>query len=425
MGVVYGDLRATRSEMIFRNSGAVALSPKPESNGGENNHNQVERVLSSSLFRNSHRCQALLRHITERTLAGDTHLLKERTLGVEVFGRSPDYDTNADPVVRGTAGEIRKKLAQYYQDPVHHDEPRIELRPGSYVPAFHAADPAAPPPKRRPSWRLMVAAGTAAALLVASVFALAAGAWHSDLDRFWGPMLDTPGGVLFCLGQSRVYSFRSDARQKQVEALIEASPSRDLNSSQEAVPLSQLVPEWDRYIALGDAKCLLGLASVFEKRGKPYRIRSGSATTFSDLREQPSVLIGAFDNGWTMRLVGNSRFTFYKDFQGLEIVRDRDHPERTDWKLLNSWPDWDIPADYAIVSRVFDRTTDRMVVVAAGITHFGTAGAGDFLSHPEYFSEVAPRLPRDWPVKNLQIVLRIPVVQGASGHPQVLATHVW
>jgi hypothetical protein len=126
-----------------------------------------------------------------------------------------------------------------------------------------------------------------------------------------------------------------------------------------------------------------------------------------------------------MRLVGNTRFTFYKDFRGLEIVRDRDHPERSDWKLLNSWPDWDISADYAIVSRVFDRTTDRMVVVAAGITHFGTEGAGDFLSHPEYFSEAAPRLPGDWPARNLQIVLRIPVVQGASGHPQVLATHVW
>jgi hypothetical protein len=411
--------------MMFRNSDAVAPSPKSESNGGENNHNQVERVLNSPLFRNSQRCQALFRQITERTLAGDTHLLKERTLGVDVFGRPPDYDTNADPIVRGTAGEIRKKLAQYYQDPQHHGETRIELRPGSYVPMFHAADLVTAARSRRFPWRFSLALGTATAVLMASIFFLAADGWHADLDRFWGPMLDTPGGVLFCLGQSRVYSFRSDARQKQVEALIEGAPSRDLDSSQETIPLSQLVPEWDRYIALGDAKCLLGLAAVFEKHGKPYRIRSESATTFSDLREQPSILIGAFDNGWTMRLVGNTRFTFYKDFQGLEVVRDRDHPERSDWKLLNSWPDWHISADYAIVSRVFDRTTDRMVVVAAGITHFGTAGAGDFLSHPEYFSEVVPSLPRDWPAKNLQIVLRIPVVQGASGHPQILATHVW
>ena len=182
---------------------------------------------------------------------------------------------------------------------------------------------------------------------------------------------------------------------------------------------------WDRYLAMGDASCLLRIASVFEKRGRPYRIRSEAATSFSDLRERPSILIGAFDNAWTLRAVGEMRYTFYKDFQGLEVIHDRDHPENTDWKLLNSWPQWNISNDYAIVSRVFDIHTDRMTVVAAGITHFGTAGAGDFLSNPQYFAEAAPRLPRDWQRKNLQIVLRIPVVQGVAGHPQALAIHVW
>jgi hypothetical protein len=69
--------------------------------------------------------------------------------------------------------------------------------------------------------------------------------------------------------------------------------------------------------------------------------------------------------------------------------------------------------------------TDRMAVVAAGITQFGTSGAGDFLSNPQYFSEAIGRLPKDWARKNLQIVLRVPVVQGVPGHPQVLATYVW
>jgi hypothetical protein len=63
------------------------------------------------------------------------------------------------------------------------------------------------------------------------------------------------------------------------------------------------------------------LASVFEKRGRPYRIRSEAATSFSGLRERrPSVLIGAFDKEWTLRLLGETRYTFYKDFQGLELV---------------------------------------------------------------------------------------------------------
>lgn len=387
---------------------------------------QVERILSSSLFRSAHRCQLLLRHVADRALAGDTGNLKERSLGVDVFGRAPDYDTNADPVVRATAGEVRKKLAQYYQDEEHTGEIRIELNRGSYVPEFHTPPQAAPPAPKKKSKALagLVVAVAAIGLVLAGTMLIIQ--WRRPaLDRFWAPMLEAPGGVLISLAQPRVYNFRSDARQQEIETMIQGMSARALASSQELIPLNQLVPMWDRYLAVGDVTCLLRLTSIFEKRGKTYRIRSETATSFSDLRERPSILIGAFDNAWTLRAVGEMRFTFYKDFQGLEMIHDRDHPENTDWKLVNSWPQWNISNDYALVSRVFDVHTDRMVVIAAGITHFGTAGAGDFLSNPAYFAEAAPKLPRDWQRRNLQIVLRIPVVQGVAGHPQVIATHVW
>jgi len=413
------------SEMGSRSADGVgSASSKGGPCGPEDIRAQLERLLSSPVFQSSRRCQALLRHITERALAGDTSSLKERTLGIEVFGRPPDYDTNADPVVRGTAGEVRKKLAQYYQDPTRHGEPRIALHPGSYVPEFHSPDVAARPPAR--PWKPQVALASTGAVAALMTAVLLFAHWQrSDLDRFWRPMLDSPGGVLFCLGQCRAYNFRSDARQKQMETMIEGMTPAALESSRELIPLSQLVPMWDRYIAVGDAICLLRLASVFEKRGKPYRIRGEASTTFSDLRERPAILIGAFDNEWTLRAIGEMRYTFYKDFQGLEMVRDRQQPDNNNWRLMNSWPSWDISNDYAIVSRVIDVSSGRMVVVAAGITQFGTQGAGEFLSDARSFSEVVPPLPRDWPKRNLQIVLRVPVVHGASGHPQVLATHVW
>src|SRR5215469_10116942 len=97
---------------------------------------QLERIVSSPLLRNSKRYPSLLRHVVEQSLDGHAHDLKERTLGIEVFGRSPDYDTNIDPVVRISAAEIRKRIAQYYHEPGHEDEIRIELPLGSYVPEF-------------------------------------------------------------------------------------------------------------------------------------------------------------------------------------------------------------------------------------------------------------------------------------------------
>ena len=64
---------------------------------------QLERILANPLFRNSKRYPNLLRYVVERTLDGHPGELKERTLGVEVFAREPDYDTNLDPVEIGRA----------------------------------------------------------------------------------------------------------------------------------------------------------------------------------------------------------------------------------------------------------------------------------------------------------------------------------
>ena len=65
------------------------------------------------------------------------------------------------------------------------------------------------------------------------------------------------------------------------------------------------------------------------------------------------------------------------------MVRDRQNPGKTDWKVVNAWPYWKIPVDYAIVSRVVDATTEQVVVVAASITHYGTQAAGELLTDPD------------------------------------------
>ena len=76
---------------------------------------ELERVLSDPHFSSSKRYPSFLRFVVSNTLAGHTDLLKERVLGLEVFGRPANYDTTTDPIVRVTAAEIRKRLEQYYR----------------------------------------------------------------------------------------------------------------------------------------------------------------------------------------------------------------------------------------------------------------------------------------------------------------------
>ena len=390
---------------------------------------ELERVLASAPFRASRRCQGLLRRIIELSLIGDIDSLKERALGIEVFGRPVDYETSQDPVVRASAAEVRKKLAQYYQEAGHDSAMRIELPSGSYLADFHFASetpqatppPLVPIPKAKwPRRSLLFAASIALVMIAAALFSTLPR--HSDLDDLWSPVVKAPGTVLVCVGLQAAYNLRSAQAQDEIQGLLPSSGA--------GTPLpvrgEDLVLLKDRYIALDDALCMVRLTSLLERYRKPYRIRAERLTSFADLRDTPAVLIGAFDNPWTLRSVGELRFTFRKDAEhDVGMVHDRQHPENTAWKLSNYWPNWDVPVDYAIVTRMVDTTTDRPVIVAAGLTQYGTMGAGEFVSNPEYFAEAAQRLPKDWQKKSLQIVLSVPVVNRISGRPRVLATYVW
>jgi hypothetical protein len=399
---------------------------------------QMTRILKSPYFPPSDPCSVFLQHIVEHAGA-NSECLEERTLGVEIFARSPDYDTRQDPIVRTTAGEVRRRLDRYYMEPAHEQELRITLPVDSYMPEarFPAVESTGAPslpvePEtlvavvRKANFVTRTWLGIAAAgvLLLSVVIALALHR-KNNLDLFWAPVTQQSGPVLICMGQPIVYNLLSAQAQDSIQG-FGASHSPLESASGEALPKKDLVILPDRYVALGDAVCLVRLTALFEKYGKPYRIRGQRSTSFADLRENPAVLIAAFDNEWTLHTAGQLRFTFVKDSaHDIDMVRDSQHPENTEWKLVGAWPYWDVANDYAIISRVRDVNSDRPVVIAAGITQYGTMATGEFLTTPEYLSEAISKLPDDWQKKNLQIVLRVPVVRGSPGRPRVLATHVW
>jgi TolB-like protein/Flp pilus assembly protein TadD len=106
--------------------------------------NHLEEILSSGAFVGSKRSRDFLQLIVERALAGQFDSLKERVIGAEMFGRPIGYDTANDAVVRVKATEVRRKLAQFYNESVNPTPVRIELPTGSYVPKFYL-EPASQP----------------------------------------------------------------------------------------------------------------------------------------------------------------------------------------------------------------------------------------------------------------------------------------
>ena len=413
--------------------------PRPQLDAGQVRE-QLRRLLGHPLFANSKRYPALLAYAVEQTLLGNASELKERSIGVEVFGRSPSYDANSDPVVRITAGEVRKRLTQYYYDPAHRGELIIELPTGSYVPIFREAERAPEPgpdpvvveleteavpaytPAPAHSWRLRWALGVGAVVMaaLAGTAGLLAGLrYHpeppppSDIERFWAPVTSSVNPTTFCLGEP--------AKNIDVGSInsLDASPA----SPQKQEPLYFRL-HYSGNLALADVITLTRTVAALASRHKAFRVVPASEATFGQLREGPFVLIGAFDNIWTLRVTQKLRFGF-ESKDGVALLVDRNSPKKATWATAWDLPYQKLSRDYAIVARIHDKTTGQPVIIAAGISEEGTEAAGEILYNPEYLGSLLAKAPHDWEEKNMEAVIETQVIEGHPGPPNILAVDTW
>ena len=381
---------------------------------------QLERLLANPLFKHSRRYPSMLRYVVEHALSGDSGQLKERTLGIEVFARDPHYDTNLDPVVRTTAGEIRKRIAQYYHEPGHEGEVRIDLPAGSYLPEFHlpAKSPALRQPASvRPRW-LLTSLAVAALIAIAGLVAWFKPWAPQPVERFWQPLLNSSSPALLCIGPANLSAVTQLVQPNVTVAGQPADPS---------APTLQEVQQLEaQHVALSDATTLSRIAGLLQAHNKVYHVRNAVFTSFRDLRDGPVILIGAYNNNWTLRLASQLRYFFERNLDThVTWISDRQNPLKRDWTVAMRAPVSTVNEDYALISRFWDATTDQPVVIAAGIGIYGTMAAGEFLTGPAYLSTLDKQAPGNWDRKNIQVVIATKVINGVSGPPRILATHFW
>ena len=424
---------------------------------------QLDRITGSPHFRNSKRYPSLLRYIVGEALAGRAESLKERTLGTCVFGRIADYDTNLDPVVRISAGEVRKRIAQYYQSPGREHELRIEIPVGSYTPRFYrpletgekaalqevqpflpAADQedlqvtlspiapsalrasessqttpeATPFPVTRPS-RSGLHLAAVYAILIVVLFA-----WGFSLSRaslrarltpgvamFWGKMLHSPEPTLIVLG---VHSL--DAQGNDISPLSHASVPQPGETLLAAMTRSDMVH-------LRDLTSYGEIVRLLTSHAHSFRTQGAADTTLEQLRQGPFVLIGGFNNLWTKRLSQELRYRFVTLNGHDNVIQDSQHPE-TIWTLDVTRSALANSRDYGLVSCFFDPETEQSVILAAGIGKSGTEAAADFLSSERdldaWFQSTHPQSGA-----NLEVVVSTDVIEGKHGPPHVIASYVW
>ncbi len=400
---------------------------------------QLKRLVAHPLFTNSKRYPVLLTYIVEQTLLGNARDLKERTIGVEAFGREPSYDVNLDPVVRTTAAEVRKRLIQYYYSTDHAGELLIELPLGSYVPSFRelahhssasdgiqvAAENVESSPHHPKSSEIppadfkgKLARSVIYKWLLTAVglfFAVLLGFWigrvrapspaprpseFSNLARFWEPLTATSSRITYCLGV--------------------ATDSVDLQSR----TVREFPPNEGGSLNVYDVITLArSIAPIVPKNGE-FRVMAASDTGFAQLREGPFVLIGAYDNPWTMRITQDLPIGFEYDNHVREIV-DRTTSPKKIWMLQWQVPGKSLARDYAVVARLHDKFTGKPVIILAGILGEGTEAASEVVSNQAYLDAVLQKTPKNWDQMNLEAVIEANVIEGHPGPPTVVAVETW
>ena len=408
---------------------------------------ELERILASRFFRSAGRSRQFLEYVVRQKLAGNPELLKERTIGTEVFERAPDYSTGEDPVVRVQAGEVRRRLERYYHEAADASVVRIELAPGSYSPIFrwksdervtevsHAVLPVpagepSKPTHRRKRWVLATVC-VAAALVAAIAFVPLRREFRqrSAIEQFWNPVFSTQQPVLICLAKPIVYR----PSPQLYERYMRAHPGTfqtEVERYNQPLPLDPNEPlKWgdmaayDEYgVALGDAYTGVSLSGVLGKLGKASQVRIGSNYSFEDLRDSPAVVVGAFNNRWTMQLTESLHFAFMEK-NGQFTIQEQ-VPGGRIWRQNTKNAAGEL-VDYAIVARLLNSKTGQFTVAVAGISATGTRAAGDFVSNSEFLQDGLRDAPGNWQKKNLELILQTAITDSVAGPPHVVAAYYW
>ncbi|HEY1499320.1 MAG TPA: hypothetical protein VGF88_07070 [Acidobacteriaceae bacterium] len=428
------------------NSANAADSPDKDAIGRE-----LHQILASHWFHASKRSQEFLNFVVRHRLDENSEPLKERTIGTLLFKRPANYATGDDSVVRVQAGEVRRRLDQYYQAPPAEARVRIELPLGSYTPEFSwllrtsappgnsvqvpdsipavEAAPSAPPPAltKRRAGRLIALIAVAAVVLLATVFWVRhTASAESALNRFWSPILATPRPLLICLPEPVLYRpsialyKRHELTPHEFDSEVDRMNGRPHLLPDEKMKWGDMVEFTDFGVSKGDVKAAFRLAAVVTRLGKDNEVRVGNDYGWDDLRNGPAIVIGAFSNPWTMKLISGLHFSFVED-HGVFHIQEQGAQDRSWYDELDR--NAAVAVDYGLVTRLVNSGTGQFTVAIAGITAPGSEAAAEVATSSDDLQRALGNT--DWARKNVQIVVKTSVTEGVAGPPQIVALYLW
>jgi hypothetical protein len=434
-------------------------------------------VVKSAAFQGSPRSGQFLEYVVKKALAGQTELLKERIIGIELFGRNPSYDTAGDSIVRVTASEVRKRLLQHYGKYGTSSEVRINLPVGSYIPevtiehdrpksaadygnhstaesnglAEHhppsilekpagAHEPATSAPASTSTSRNRI--GSLALIIGIPLLVLNLAIWAFFSNREEHP---TPAfaGVLpwsfFFNSPNPLHLITSDPAIFQIETFTAHQIAVSDYANHNYIPEPNALPaqsqaifkdilRGDKLASSADPPIVAEVVSLAEDHARMIDVQAARNIQFSDLKNDDNfIFLGSpLSNPWTSIFGDQLDFKFVFDPSGGQERIINIRPSANELQAYNpTAPGWETGESFAIIALVKNPDQNGRVLLIAGISGEGTSAAGKLITDLPRITSILQqcRIPTNGAVQDFELLLKLNTLAGSPHRVDLVACH--
>jgi len=431
----------------------------------------LKELIDGAVFRSSHRSGQFLSYIVEQAIAGHFESLKERVIGVEVFGRSPSYDTGDDAIVRVTASDVRRRLLQHYGKYGANSEFRIVLPLGSYIPEIirrprTKVDLYAPDAgqhhqskvaRQGPSQNLISSSDPTQESRISRIrngipllglgFVLTALNLVVGVAMFWTTHASIPATVpaavlpwpTFFNSPNSTHLITSDPNIAEIQGFTGGQISVSDYANHNYIPEpNTLTPDIDRFCrvilrgdkaAAVDTVIAVNIAQIAQASSRKIKVHAARNVQLSDLKTDDNfILLGSPRSDPWSALFSDEldfRFVFDKDSKQ-EIIRNV-HPHLHELpSYIPTAPGWATGQSFALIAFVKNPDQNGHVLLLAGENREGTEAAGRLVTDLARFSDALQKcgVPPSGPLQHFELLLRLNMMAGSPNNVDVVACHV-
>jgi hypothetical protein len=440
----------------------------------------LKEIVEGTAFRGSHRSGQFLSYIVEQAIAGSFESLKERAIGVELFGRSASYDTGEDAIVRVTASDVRKRLLQHYGQYGSASPFRISLPLGSYIPEIaheHSAEPVRVATETTPELAPLShpSPSPSSGEHPAAQDALNAPAVVRDVEsdhrvrryrRLWlvlGALV-----VVLNLGLWTLFRFRPGASSAAVSELpwsvffnsthpthlITSDPGivnvQELTGTQISISdyanhkfipePNTLTPEEIRFsrILIGgdsssaaavDTPIAVGIATLARNSESKLDVHAARSIRFADLKTDDNfIFLGSpRSDPWVALFNDQLDFQFAFDKNSQQEFISNVRPRQNELPAYNpTAPGWATGQSFGIVALVQNPDQDGQVLLLAGASGEGTEAAGKLVTDLPRLAQILKGCGLDTSGRpaHFELLLRFNAMAGSANNIDVVACHL-